>query len=179
MPKLLFCTGVEFRDSQREQQQFKVRLAILSVFAVLMFALLLTRFVYLQVMQHAHYHTLAEANRISVVPATPGRGVITDRNGLELAYNYTGHTLEITPSKAGDVDAVIDSLGEMVEISPRDRRRFRQLMEESKGFESLPIRTRLSDEEIARFAARRYSFPGVEIKARLFQIGRASCRERV
>ena len=169
MPKLLFSTGVEFRDSQREQQQFKVRLTILSAFVVLMFALLLARFVFLQVLQRDHYHTLAEANRISVVPATPGRGVVTDRNGLELAYNYTGHTLEITPSKAGDVDTTIDSLGEIVEISPRDRRRFRQLLEESKSFESLPIRTRLSDEEIARFAARRYRFPGVEIKARLFR----------
>jgi penicillin-binding protein 2 len=169
MPKLLFSSGVEFRDSQREQQQFKVRLAILFFFALSMFAILLARFVYLQVAQHNHYHTLAEANRISVVPATPGRGVITDRNGVELAYNYTAHTLEIIPSKVGDVDAVIDSLGEIVEISPRDRRRFRQLLEESKSFESLPIRSRLSDEEIARFAAHRYRFPGVEIKARLFR----------
>ena len=169
MPKLLFSKGVEFRDSQREQQQFKVRLVAMTFFVLLMFALLLTRFVYLQILQHDHYHTLAEANRISVVPATPGRGVITDRNGVELAYNYTAHTLEITPSKVGDVDTAIDSLGEIVEISPRDRRRFRQLLEESKSFESLPIRSRLSDEEIARFAAHRYRFPGVEIKARLFR----------
>ena len=89
MPKLLFSKGVEFRDSQREQQQFKVRLVAMTFFVLLMFALLLTRFVYLQILQHDHYHTLAEANRISVVPATPGRGVITDRNGVELAYNYT------------------------------------------------------------------------------------------
>ncbi len=169
MPKLIFSKGVEFRDSQREQQQFKVRLAALTVFVLLMFAVLLTRFVYLQVVQHNHYHTLAEANRISIVPATPGRGVITDRNGVQLAYNYTAHTLEITPSKAGSVDNTIDKLGEIVEISPRDRRRFRQLLEESKSFESLPIRSRLSDEEIARFAAHRYRFPGVEIKARLFR----------
>ena len=169
MPKLLFSAGVEFRDSQRELQQYKVRLVVLTFFVLLMFALLFTRFVYLQVMQYSHYHTLAEANRISVVPATPGRGVISDRNGVQLAYNYTAHTLEITPSKTGDVDVTIDSLSEIVEISPRDRRRFRQLLEESKSFESLPIRSRLSDEEIARFAAHRYRFPGVEIKARLFR----------
>ena len=169
MAKLLFSTGVEVRDSHREQQQFRLRLGVLTGFVVVMFAILLARFVYLQVMQHAHYHTLAEANRISIVPATPGRGVITDRNGVELAYNYTAHTLEITPSKAGNVDNAINSLGEIVEISPRDRRRFRQLLEESKSFESLPIRSRLSDEEIARFAAHRYRFPGVEIKARLFR----------
>lgn len=169
MAKLLFSKGVEFRDSQREQQQFKVRLAVMIFFVLLMFAVLLTRFIYLQVLQHNHFHTLAEANRISVVPATPGRGVITDRNGVQLAYNYTAHTLEITPSKVGNVEATIDSLSEIVEISPRDRRRFRQLLEESKSFESLSIRSRLSDDEIARFAAHRYRFPGVEIKARLFR----------
>ncbi len=169
MPKLLFSAGVEFRDSQRELQQYKVRLVVLTFFVLLMFALLFTRFVYLQVMQYSHYHTLAEANRISVVPATPGRGVISDRNGVQLAYNYTAHTLEIIPSKTGDVDVTINSLSEIVEITPRDRRRFRQLLDESKSFESLPIRSRLSDEEIARFAAHRYRFPGVEIKARLFR----------
>lgn len=169
MPRLLFSTGVEFRDSHREQAQFRLRLGVLTAFVMVMFTVLLARFVYLQVVQYEHYHTLAEANRISIVPATPGRGVITDRNGVELAYNYTAHTLEITPSKAGNVDNTIDGLAEIMEISPRDRRRFRQLLEESKSFESLPIRSRLSDEEIARFAAHRYRFPGVEIKARLFR----------
>ena len=169
MPKLLFSAGVEFRDSQRELQQYKARLVVLTFFVLLMFALLFARFVYLQVTQYGHYHTLAEANRISVVPATPGRGVISDRNGVQLAYNYAAHTLEITPGKTGNVDVTIDSLSEIVEITPRDRRRFRQLLDESKSFESLPIRSRLSDEEIARFAAHRYRFPGVEIKARLFR----------
>ena len=166
---MLFNSGIEFRDAQREQQQFRVRLAILSGFVLLMFFLLLARFVFLQLIQHDHYHTLAEANRISVVPITPGRGVIYDRKGVQLAYNYTAHTLEITPGKAMDVNNTIDRLAEIVEITPRDRRRFKQLLEESKSFESLPLRSRLADEEIARFAAHRYRFPGVEIKARLFR----------
>lgn len=169
MARLLFGGGIEFRDTQREQQQFRVRTGLLAGLVFLMFSVLLARFVWLQIAQHVHYHTLAESNRISIVPATPGRGVITDRNGVELAYNYTGHTLEITPSKAGDVEATIEGLAQLVEISQRDRRRFKQLREESKSFEGLPIRSRLSDEEIARFAAHRYRFPGVEIKARLFR----------
>ena len=166
---MLFNPGIEFRDAQRDAYQFRIRLAIMSGFVVVMFLVLLARFAWLQVIQHAHYHTLAEANRISVVPVTPGRGVIFDRNGVQLAYNYTAHTLEITPGKAGDVNATIDQLAEIVEITPRDRRRFKQLQEESKSFESLPLRSRLADEEIARFAANRYRFPGVEIKARLFR----------
>ncbi|MBM3341458.1 MAG: penicillin-binding protein 2 [Betaproteobacteria bacterium] len=169
MAKSLFGGGTEFRDAQREQAIFKRRLLVLSVFVVLMFAVLAGRFAFLQVAQHEHFHTLAEANRIAILPAPPARGTITDRNGVELAHNYTGHTLEITPSKVGDVDALIERLSEIVEITTRDRRRFKQLSEESKSFESLPIRNRLSDDEIARFAARRYQFPGVEIKARLFR----------
>ncbi len=166
---MLFNPGIEFRDAQREEQQFRVRLAILSGFVLVMFFLLAARFIFLQLIQHDHYHTLAEANRISVVPVTPGRGVIYDRKGVQLAYNFTAHTLEITPAKAMDVNATLDQLSEIVEITPRDRRRFKQLLEESKSFESLPIRSRLADEEIARFAANRYRFPGVEIKARLFR----------
>ena len=119
--------------------------------------------------QHGHYSTLAEANRISVLPIAPHRGIIVDRNGIQLAHNYSAYTLEITPSKVPDLDTTIEELASVVEISPRDRRRFRKLLEENKRFESLPIRTRLSDEEISRFAAHRYRFPGVEAKARLFR----------
>ena len=169
MSELSINPGIEIRDSERELQRFRSRLAMLGIFVLSLFGLLLLRFFYLQVIQHGHYSTLAEANRISVLPIAPHRGIIVDRNGIQLAHNYSAYTLEITPSKVGDLEATIDELATVVEISPRDRRRFRKLLEESKRFESLPIRTRLSDEEIARFAAHRYRFPGVEAKARLFR----------
>jgi penicillin-binding protein 2 len=161
--------GIEIRDSERELQRFRGRLALTGIFVLLLFGLLFLRFAYLQVVQHRHYSTLAEANRISVLPIAPHRGVILDRNGVLLAHNYSAYTLEITPSRAGNLEQTIDELATIVEITPRDRRRFRKLLEESKRFESLPIRTRLSDEEIARFAVHRYRFPGVEAKARLFR----------
>ena len=169
MSELSINPGIEIRDSERELQRFRWRLVLLGIFVLLLFGLLFLRFSYLQVVQHRHYSTLAEANRISVLPVAPHRGVIVDRNGVLLAHNYSAYTLEITPSRAGDLEATIDELATIVEITPRDRRRFRKLLEESKRFESLPIRTRLSDEEIARFAVHRYRFPGVEAKARLFR----------
>ena len=169
MSELSINPGIEIRDSERELQRFRLRLVLLGVFVLVLFGLLFTRFAYLQVVQHAHYSTLAEANRISVLPIAPHRGVIVDRNGVLLAHNYSAYTLEITPSRSGNLETTIDALSEIVEITPRDRRRFRKLLEESKRFESLPIRTRLSDEEIARFAVNRYRFPGVEAKARLFR----------
>lgn len=154
-------------DSEHDRFRFRLAVSLALVFAA--FATLLTRFVYLQVVQHDYYTTRAEDNRISLAPIAPNRGVIVDRNGVVLARNYSAFTLEITPSKAGDLDATIEELGHLIDIQPKDRKRFRKLLEESKNFESLPIRTRLSDEEVARFAANRYRFPGVEVQARLFR----------
>jgi penicillin-binding protein 2 len=161
--------GIEIRDSERELQRYRSRLTLLGIFVMLLFGILFLRFFYLQVVQHGHYSTIAEANRISVLPIAPHRGIIVDRNGVELAHNYSAYTLEITPSKVADLNATIDELATIIDITARDRRRFRKLLEESKRFESLPIRTRLSDEEISRFAAHHYRFPGVEAKARLFR----------
>jgi penicillin-binding protein 2 len=169
MSELIINPGVELRNSRLELYHFRLRLALASGFVLLMFAALFARFFYLQVIQHEHYETLAEANRISIVPIVPNRGIIVDRNGVLLAHNYSAYTLEITPSKVEDVDALIDELATVIEITAKDRRRFKKLTEESKSFDSLPIRTRLSDEEIARFAANRYRFSGVEINARLFR----------
>ena len=169
MSELIINPGVEIRNSQLELHHFRLRLALAAGFVLFMFFLLLVRFFYLQVVRHEHYNTLAEANRISIVPIVPNRGIIVDRNGVLLAHNYSAYTLEITPSKVENVDALIDELATVIEITPKDRRRFKKLTEESKSFDSLPIRTRLSDEEIARFAANRYRFSGVEINARLFR----------
>jgi len=133
------------------------------------FVLLGLRLVYLQVVRHEDLAEQAESNRTAIVPVVPNRGLILDRSGIVLASNYSAYTLEITPSKVANVEETIDGLTEVLEISPRDRRRFKRLREDSRSFDSIPIRTRLSDEEVARFAAQRYRFPGVEIKARLFR----------
>jgi len=153
----------------RELDRFRFRLAVAAALVMLAFITLLGRFFYLQILQHDYYTTRAEDNRISLVPIVPNRGVIVDRNGTVLARNYSAFTLEITPSKVPDLDATIDALGQLIEVLPKDRKRFRKLLEESKTFESLPIRTRLSDEEVAKFAANRFRFPGVEVRARLFR----------
>ncbi|WP_034920964.1 penicillin-binding protein 2 [Candidatus Accumulibacter vicinus] len=155
--------------TDRELSRFRFRITLAGVAVLAAFVVLIVRFVHLQVLQHAYYTTRAEDNRISLVPIVPNRGVIVDRNGTVLAHNYSAFTLEITPSKVEDLEATIEGLGKVIEVLPKDRKRFRRLLEESRNFESLPIRTRLSEEEVARFAANRYLFPGVEVKARLFR----------
>ncbi len=183
----------EIKDLERELSRFRGRLLAAALFVLVCFGLLAARLVWLQVFRHEELRTQAENNRIAVVPIVPNRGIITDRNGVVLATNYSAYTLEITPSKVeAELDPMIDALGTLIDIQPRDRRRFKRLLEESKGFESLPIRTKLSDEEVARFMAQRFRFPGVDVRARLFRnypegdsashllgyIGRINAREK-
>jgi penicillin-binding protein 2 len=160
---------VELRNHQRELYYFQLRLAIVGGGVLFAFFLLFVRFFYVQVIQHDYYHTLAEQNRIFVVPVVPNRGLIVDRNGVVLAHNFAAYTLEITPTQVADLPALIDDLSVLVEITPKDRKRFQKLLEEGHDFASIPIRTRLNDAEVARFAVNRYRFPGVEINARLFR----------
>ncbi len=159
----------EFKDHQRELYYFQLRIGVAGAFVLAAFALLLVRFVYLQIVQYDYYRTKAEDNRISIVPIMPNRGLILDRNGTVLARNYSAYTLEISPGKVTDLEKTINELETVVEIRPSDRARFKRLMIEAKGADSLPIRTRLTDEEVAKFAVNRYRFPGVDIQARLFR----------
>jgi len=162
-------SAAELRNSERELQQFQLRIGIAGVAMLVAFGILLARFFFLQVVQHDHYRAKAEDNRISIVPIAPNRGLIIDRNGVVLARNYSGYTLEIFPRRVRSVEETIDQLSELIEITPRDRARFKRLAVETRNPESLPIRTRLSDEEVAKFAANRFRYEGVEIKARLFR----------
>ncbi len=161
----------ELRSGTAELSRFHARIAVAALVVLLGFGLVAARLVVLQVARHEALTEQAESNRTAVVPIVPNRGLILDRNGIPLAVNYKAYTLEITPGKVGSagLDATIDELGTLVEIEPRDRRRFKRLLEDSKGLESLPIKTRLSDDEVARFIAQRYRFAGVDVKARLFR----------
>jgi penicillin-binding protein 2 len=160
----------EIKDNDREIHKFRLRLTALGLLVFLCFGILVARLVWLQVIRHSHYAGQAEDNRIALVPIVPNRGLIVDRKGVVLARNYSAYTLEITPSKLqSSLDSVIDELAKLVAVEQKDRRRFKRLMEESKSFSSVPLRTRLTDDEVARFTAQRFRFPGVEVQARLFR----------
>jgi penicillin-binding protein 2 len=159
----------EIRNAERELQHFQVRVGIAAMAVLVAFGLLAARFFLLQVVRHDAYQAKAEENRISIVPVAPNRGLIVDRNGIVIARNYSAYTLEISPRKVKNIEATIDELSQIIDIQARDRARFRKLLGETRNAESLPIRTRLSDEEVAKFAANRYRFEGVDIRARLFR----------
>ena len=160
---------MSFDDPEQELQHFRSRLLVAGGFMLVCFALLVARFGWLQINRFDYYHTRAEDNRIALVPISPNRGLIVDRDGEVLARNYAAYTLEIAPTHFRQADALFDQLASVVEITPRDRRRFSKILDESRNFDSVPIRIRLTDEEVARFVARRFEFEGVEVKARLFR----------
>src|SRR5260221_2225298 len=159
----------EIRDTKRDVHYFQLRLGVAGIVVLAAFTVLFGRFFYLQVIQHQYYDTKAEDNRISIVPNPPNRGLILDRNGVVLARNYSAYTLELTFSKIADLEGTIDELATIVDIQPKDRRRFQRLRDASKGRDTLPIRTRLTDEEVAKLAVNRYRFPGVDIRCRPFR----------
>src|SRR6202049_2394927 len=103
-------SGPELKDPQRELLYFRRRLLIAGAVVIVAFGGLLGRFIYLQLFQHRHYQTLAESNRIAIVPIVPTRGVMTDRNGVVLAQSYSAYTLEVTPSRVKNLDETIDEV---------------------------------------------------------------------
>jgi penicillin-binding protein 2 len=182
-----------FKNTQPTVKSFQDRLSVAMVFVLVCFSLLLLRFVWLQIITHNRHSLAAENNRIALVPVPASRGLIIDRNGIVIARNYSAYTLEINPSQIeGNVNDLLDELSSVVDIQPKDKKNFLKLLNESKTFDSFPVRTLLSDVEVARFTAQSFRFPGVEIRARLFRqypygelgshvigyIGRVSQRDR-
>jgi len=157
------------KNLDRELARFHGRLKAGAAFVALLAATLLAREFYLQVVQHEHYIQRAESNRISLVPTAPNRGLILDRNDQILAENYSAYTLEVTRAQTHDLEATLAEVGKLIEITPGQLRRFRRLLTESHEFETVPLKSKLSDEEVAILAANRYRLPGIEVKARLFR----------
>jgi penicillin-binding protein 2 len=158
---------VTIKDYLFESRLFMQRSVQALVFSGVLIAILFGRLIYLQVLAHEHYITLSDDNRIKILPLPPNRGLIFDRNGLILADNLPSYRLEITPEQVHDMDATLDALSQLVNIRDVDRKRFEQLRKRTPVFKPVPLRFRLSDEEVARFAIDRHRYPGVDIVAGL------------
>ena len=158
---------VALKDIAREATMFRSRAVVATFFVFLLVFLLLFRMLELQVIEHEHFKTLSHNNRVKIVPVSPTRGLIYDRNGVVLAENLPTYSLEVVPEAVDDIDMLIARLGQLVRLEENDVNRFRAIREKKRRFESVPLRTRLSEEEVARFAVRRHEFPGVDVHARL------------
>ena len=151
------------KDTRQEAALF-VRRA-LTGFAIILLALaaLTMRFWYLQIDRHDEFQARSDSNRILTRPLAPARGLIYDRNGVLLAENVAAFRLEITPEQVVDMDALLADLSAAIGVNDDDIARFKALRKSKRSYESVPLRLKLSEEEIARFAVNRWRFPGVDV----------------
>ena len=157
-------------SAQAAQTDALLRLLVAFILIVIFFSILLARFFYLQVTQHNEFSGQASSNRITLIPTPPVRGEIVDINGVPLAKNYPVFSLEVIPSRIeGKMEDVIEALKKYVDITPTDLKRFKKYRESYRKFENIPLKLRLTDEEVARLSVHLREFKGVEVNSRTFR----------
>jgi penicillin-binding protein 2 len=161
------ASRVTLKDTQREQQLYAARSVTAVAIVFLLLAVLLTRYYGLQIRDFEQYRTASERNRVQLQPLPPKRGLIFDRNGILLADNRPSYTLSLIVERVRDLDATLDALADIVEISESDLERFHTRRGERRPYEHVPLRFRLDDEEQARIAVNRHRLPGVTVDAQL------------
>lgn len=157
----------QIRDHIRETQLFVKRTKVAMLFTLLLVFAVIARLIFLQIYHHEHYTTLSQNNRISIVAIPPSRGLIFDRNGILLAQNLPSFSLEIVPEQVKNLNATLAALKKLITISDSDIKRFRKTLKQKRMTNGVPLRFRLSEEEVARFAVNRPRFPGVDVTAAL------------
>lgn len=158
-----------FKNTHQEHKLFKRRAIAILIGISFLSILLLVRLIYLQVLQHKLYTTLARQNQLGLVPIEPNRGLIYDRNGVLLAENKPIFNLVITPDLVKNIDATIQQLSAFIKIDAEDLKQFNRQRRLHHRFEPVPIRLKLNEEEVAKFALERYRFPGVAIQAQMIR----------
>jgi len=162
---------LKIKDHAAETRLFANRAIVAMVLVIILMLVIVARLFYLQVVNHEHFSTASRNNRIKIVPVPPTRGLIYDRNGVLLAENIPSFSLELVAEQINDMDDTLNRLKSLISISESDLTIFKRLLKQkrTRRFESLPLRFRLSEEEVARFAVNRHLFPGVDIQARLIR----------
>lgn len=155
------------KDIQREARMHSSRVQVMAVVMASLFLLLFARALYLQVWRYDHYTTISNENRIQTSPISPNRGLILDRNGVVLAENRPSFSLNITREQTGNLDTVLAELQRLLALSDDELKRFRERARRARPLESLPLRGRLSDEDVATIAVNRHHLPGVRIETEL------------
>jgi penicillin-binding protein 2 len=158
--------AVRIKDHWREQRMFDQRALVAAVLMALATIGLVVRLYSLQVSSHDKYAELSQGNRVRNEPIPAARGLIVDRHGEVIAGNQPAYQLELVPEEVANVAQTLASLVEIGLIRAEDVEELERTIESSRRFDSVPIRLRMSDEDVARFAVRRFEFPGLDIKTR-------------
>lgn len=156
-------------DTLRENRLFLNRIVASMLGMLIGVALLITRLIYLQVAGHEQYASLSRENQVKIAPIPPDRGLILDRNGVPLAENLVTYSLEVIPEQIKDLPTLFHALEGAINFDESDIEQFQELKARRKGFESLPIRLGLTEEEVARLAVRLPWLNGAEIRTRMLR----------
>jgi len=155
------------KDSTAEQRIFYKRIVAAFAVITLLTSALVIRLIYLQIVGHAHYASMAKENSVKIVPLVPPRGIIYDRNGKILADNTPSYSLELTPEQVSDMPDTLQRLQKLLDI-PNDKiETFQKQYKRQKRFASTPLLLNMNDEELAKFAVVRPYFPGVDIRTHM------------
>ncbi len=155
------------RDHSAEANLFARRAAIALLIVIGMLTVVVSNLYMLQVSQFEDYQTRSNGNRIKVGPIALNRGLIYDRNGVLLAENRPVFSLEVIPEKIENLDATLQQLTELMQLSDEELANFTKNSKGQRRFKPVALRTQLSEQEVARFSAQQHRFPGVSIEARL------------
>ncbi|MCE5987198.1 penicillin-binding protein 2 [Pseudomonas sp. 5FOS] len=159
---------IRLKDHEKDARLVRNRVVVGAVAIMLLICVLIARLYYLQVIQHEYHSTLSENNRVHVQPIPPTRGLIFDRNGVIVADNRPSFSLSMTRERAGNWQEVLDTIVEVLELTPDDRALFEKRMRQGRRpFEPVPILFELNEEQIARVAVNQFRLPGVEVVAQL------------
>lgn len=160
----------ELKDHNREKRIFFSRTILAGLVCGLLIAFLAGRYYYLQIVQHEVYQTLSDQNRMQLQSVPPTRGLIFDRKGRLLAENQPTFTLNLVLERVGDLEQTLASLAEIVELAEDDIESFhKRRQQKRRPYESVPLKSRLSDVEIARISVNRHRLPGVDVEADLIR----------
>lgn len=157
----------KLKDHFKENQLYLNRSIAALLGAGILLGVLIFRLFYLQILHHSTYATLARNNQVRMISISPTRGLIFDRNGVLLADNVPDFSLEIAPNMVKDLDGLIAKLSKIIKISENDIKTFHKQRKYKGKFERIPIRNKLTEEEVAAFAIEKYQFPEVDIHANL------------
>src|SRR5579872_518627 len=158
--------GVHIKDHWSEQRLFDQRAIVAGALIVLLTLGLLGRLFLLQVIRHDYYAELSQGNRVRTEPIPAARGLILDRNGEVVAGNQPAYQLELVPEEVPNLKAELQGLVDLNLVRPEDIEELKRTIKSRRVFDSVPVRLRMSDEDVARFAVRRFEFPGLDIKTR-------------
>lgn len=157
----------QLKDDYIESRLIQRRLIVAAVIVLVLMSIVIGRLYVLQVVEHDHFATLSNSNRVRLKALPPSRGLIYDRNGVVLADNIPSYRLEIITEQVDDLDSTLLGLSKLVEIPQQNIKKFREAAKRRRPFESIPLLFNLSDDEVARLAVNLHKFQGVEINARL------------